>query len=514
MTATARACLGALFGALLTLVLHPVSRPFLTSGALHVPPERVSNCVDANSGQPPPPHDLKGASLWLELAAERMVARYALKPGEVDTLVGIATHAADIDRQNGYWDQERAVFLSIAGRAKEAADAWSRASRATSWNDYQADRMKGARAELAHMVGAQQAWQLAYVLHQKSEAPAFLIERYARSRLAQVGMDSRPDLATRYETLLNGNLITNGAKSVAIGSHGANIIELTAYPRNLMLTPSPKRLWVGQNKLLNQLEAVGMGEEAARSRTAFRSVEGWRAFTQRQDAQDLVEDLTAGSLVSGTFVSACAFATIVGGLFWVIGFLVTLRLGKRPKLSAFFVLCTSLVLATLGIVFTNDLWAGLVGALAAAFLLAGPSNARNARPEDLGPLFAFLVMTMATITGVVVGAYAASRSAAGVALLPLLGVPPEYYSTPLLLGLASIFFCLLLVAVPLWALVQRLSTAHVLGLALRKLGAYIGFGALALGIVLGPVAVYLDRDFGQTLDELVGNEPVYYIVHP
>jgi hypothetical protein len=327
-------------------------------------------------------------------------------------------------------------------------------------------------------------------------------------------METKEDLTVRYETLINGNLLTSGAKAVATGIHGANIIELTAYPRDLMKTPSPKRLWVGQNKILNQFEAMGMRDEASRSRRIFRSVEGWRAFTQREDAQQLIQELTTGAIISGTFVSACASASLVGALFYVLGYLITWRMGRAPKLSAVFVLPASITLGAVGMVLTNDLWAGLVGALSGAFLMVGPANARNTRPEDLGPLFSFLIVVISVITGLVVGAYATSRSAAGVALLPLLEIPTDYYNTPLLLGLASIFFCLLLVAIPFWSLVQRLSTAHVLGLALRKFGTCLGFGALALGIVLGPVAVYMDREFGQTLDELVGNEPVYYIVHP
>jgi len=73
---------------------------------------------------------------------------------------------------------------------------------------------------------------------------------------------------------------------------------------------------------------------------------------------------------------------------------------------------------------------------------------------------------------------------------------------------------LALVAVPIWAKVQRLATPHIFGLALRKLGAYLGFGGLAAGIVFGPIAVYADIRIGQTLSKLVGNEPVYYLARP
>ncbi|AIE87114.1 hypothetical protein [Fimbriimonas ginsengisoli] len=513
MTTAARACLGALLGALLTLVLHPVSRPFLLATFQHVTPSRLERCIDANAVTPPVPQDLKGASLWLELASERIVDRATLSPREVATLIQIAEHAEALEPQNAYWSQQKAVYLDLAGRNDEAKRAWERASRATFWNDYQTDRIIASRKKLAELVGAQQAWQLAYVYHERSDAPSILMERFARTQLGRVGLETPADLRMRYLSLLNGSIMVSGAKSIAIGVHGANVIELVAYPKSLMHDPSPSRLWAGQNAFLNQLAKTHMQAEGIRARAIFRQIEGWRALTQYQEPQELIQELSAGAVVSATFTSAATFAAVVGAVCWLVGWGITRRVGARPKLSPFFVVVAALLLALLGISLTHDLWAGLVGALAGAFLLVGPSHARNNRPEDLGPLFAFLIIVIAAMCGLAVGAYATSRSVAGVALFPSLSVPTDYYNTPLLLGLAAIFFSLLLVAVPLWSLVQRLSTAHVLGLALRKLGAYLAIGATVLGIFLGPVAVYMDRSFSQTLNELVLNEPVYYIVH-
>lgn len=512
MNATSRACLGALLGALLTLAIHPASRPFLLSAAIHIPSQKLESSIDHNLRQPAPPHSLSDASLWLQLACQRIALHQTLTQGEVATTLEIADRAAQLEPENAYWPQVKAVILNTVRRNDEAAEAWQRASRGSVWNDYQTQRLGEARQRLAAISGANQAWQLAYVYHERSDVPALLIERYARMLLSQTGFEKKEDIQVRYATLLNGELLRNGSRSVTLGDHGAKVVELVAYPRDLMGTSSPKRLWVGQNNLIRQMQAVGMNEETASAQNAFNNNEGWRALTP-DDPMEHTNELSILSVLSATVIGACAVCAVTGTAIWGIGWAVSRRFGHLPRFSFITVVIMAGVLALATGLLTRDIWAAFVGALAGSFLLVAPNQARRTQPEDLGPLFAFLLLVLSLMCGLVIGAYGIFQTPPAVAILPQLGIPSDYYSTPLLLGLSFIFVSLGIIAVPIWALVQRLGTPHVLGLALRKLGVYLAFGSLVTGIIVGPVAVYLDRQLEQTLSEMVGNEPVYYFVH-
>jgi hypothetical protein len=510
MTSAWRAVAGFFVGALVTLVAHPASRPFLLSATQHISAPRLEHCFDDHISRPAPPRNLEGASQWLQLASERAIRHQELRPNEVRTLLGIARHAEELEPRNAFWFQEEAVLLASLGRSSEAYDAWARAARCDRWNDYQLQRLMEARARLADLIGAKEAWQLAYVYDERSDAATVGIERYGRALLGHTGLSTPADLRVRYITLLNGELIRYRTRSISSGLLGANLVELSAYPSDLVHTPSPKRLWVAQSKFLNDLRQIGIPDAEGHARIAFGKNESWRALAQAQDPRDLVENLSAGAVLSDSLIGACAFSALIGIAVWLIGCQVSGRLAYGRRLAPAFVILFSASLAALSTWLTHDFWAGLVGALSGAFLYVGPVHARRARPEDLGPLFALLLIIIAGLCGAALVAFAIAKTAAAESILPFLGIPTDFYRTPLLLGMACIFFSLALTAVPIWAMVQRIGTPHVFGLALRKFGAYLGFGSLAVGIVLGPIAVYADNRIGQTLQQLVENEPIFY----
>lgn len=55
MSPVGRACLGALFGAIITLFAHPASRPFMLAASAQIPESRLQACIDHNLGRPPAP---------------------------------------------------------------------------------------------------------------------------------------------------------------------------------------------------------------------------------------------------------------------------------------------------------------------------------------------------------------------------------------------------------------------------------------------------------------------------
>jgi len=510
MTTAGRAFAGAVFGALLTLVLHPTSRPYLAASLTRVPPARLAAYVDNQAPSVAPPRSLDEASLWVQLAFERMNRRQPLSPGEFTTVLSIVRQAETREPRNAFWPQSQAALEWSRGNADGAEAAWLRAARCEIWSDHQTQRLFNARKAIAQSMGAEQAWQLGYLYYARSGAGGVIIERAARGILGRADLESKRGLSLRFATVANGEMLRTGARSVATGMRGANIVELAAYPAGLSRTPSPKRLWVGQNTLLNNLTKIGMADEAERARQIFGFNEGWRAFAVTDDQDDLPRWLSFAAIVTAGMTSALAVVATLGGVVWLAGNLLDRFSGDRSAFALPGIGAASLLFgaATWGL--TEFPLAGLAAALCAGFLMVAPERARRVRPENLGPLFGFVVSTLALLCGLMVIAYLIGKTSGATALLPTIGVPEEYISTTVLPGLCAVLFGLLLLAVPMWSLVHRVGTPHVLALALRRFGAFLGIFFLSLGVLLGPVAVYADRQIGQTLDQLVGNEPVYY----
>lgn len=518
MTIAGRVMLGAAFGALITLLSHPASRPFLTAFTHRMSSDAIAQCLDRREKNPPPPTDVMGASLWVELGLERNLLRDApLTAKELQTLINVTERASESERENAYWHQARAVLEWSRGDIKAAGEAWVRASRCTTWNDHQKDRLFHDRSLIAARSGAEQAWQLAYVYRTRTSSATSAIERFARTLLANPESDEPRGLLLRYATLVNGDLMRKGARSLETGQHGANIVELTAYPPDLARTPSPRRLWTGQTEFLNKMLELSHtdGVWVSRrdwAREVFSANEGWRALIPPDKPSERPTLLAMASVVTAGLPGALAGLGVIGGIIWLLGWLHSRWLGEQTKLSLPYVAGIAVLLAVLAGSLARDAWASFAPALCASCLLVSPPTVRKVRPSDLGPLFATLIFCLAGMFSITVVGYFLGRTPAANGVLPVMSVPVEYYQTPILLGIGAIFVGLLLVAAPLWAVAQRIGVSHVLGVALRRFGATLGTGGLALSILLTPVAVYADREISQSFDQLVGNEPlVYYL---
>lgn len=513
MTRGRRALAGAALGALVTLLLHPVSRPFLLEFTESTTGSAVEYCLDRNESQPAPPKDLLGASQWVQLALERSIDdKSALRPGESQTVLGILDNAIRLDPDNAFWKQAKAVLLAENGDAEGAKTLWLRASLATQWNDYQSDRLMLSRDRIAGTTGAMQAWQLAYVYQQRSLMSVQAIDRFARNLIADAEPTTEEGLNIRYATLMNGNLIRIGARSVAIGKIGAGLVDLTTYPADLAKEPSNRSLWTGQTQMLTQMANLSpeWRDRSNRARGVFDNNEAWRALMGYEDPQNLPEKYSFGAILSAGVTGAVSVVGLVGILLWGLGELVRRRCSELRHLSWPVVGALAAILGIGGGFLMNDAFAGLTTLVCTLFLRVSPPNVRKARPTDLGPLFTSLVLTVATFFGGLVVAYLVTRTLPASMVFPGLGVATGYFQTPMLLGLASIPIGLLLLAVPMWSSAQRLPVPHVLGVALTRFGTYLAIGGLGISICLTPAAVFADRKLTEQLDQIVKNEPLFY----
>ncbi len=514
MSPAARAFWGAMLGALITLAVHPVSRPFVLGSASRVPPQSVANSLDSQAERLSPPRDLAGASLWIQMAFERIeTRRETLKPQEISSVLAVCDAAIERENpQNAFWHQAKSVLLDHAGRDREALEVWLNASRFDYWKDYQAERLMASQDLLANRTGARQAWQYAFVYYARSEAGATLIERTARKILSAADYESARGREIRYATLLNGDLLRIGGRSLRVSSHGANIIELSTYPPTLTGTPSPKTLWIGRTELLSNLMKNGEQGQYERASTILEDSDGWRALAlDGRFAAQATQLSLAAVLVAEAPLAAIAIMAL-GGAIWLIGTTMARQMKDKTSFRMLGVSIATLVASTAVYALSANVAAAMAVGLSMAFLLVTPAHARHIQRHELGPLFNFVMFVLALCSALALAGYVIASSGPSVAMSSALDVPQDYSERPALAGLAAVFICLICIAGPLWALVHRIATPIVVSSGLRRAGAMMGLGGLLLVVTLSPVCVYFDRQLAETLESLVGNEPVYHLL--
>jgi hypothetical protein len=450
----------------------------------------------------------------VQIASEKGDSRTPLKPKESESVLKVLNAAVRREPDNAYWHQMRAVFLNRQGRVAEARTAWIRATKSSAWNDHQTSRLNQAGTALQAQFGAAMAWQQGFVYYARSDAPVRGIDRFARSLLSRADFDSPRGLSIRYSTILNGNLLRLGSRSIREGRVGADMVDLAAYPPEMTGVRNPKRLYLGRNRLINALKALDRQSDAITAHRAFHETDAWRAMSEREDAEENVRWLSVQALAVAFVPGLTLLLSVLGVAVWGAGNMVDRITGSQVRLSPAPALMCASALAVLVFLITWFPLAAAASALSFLFLTVGPKQGRKVRTQDLGPLFTFTVLMVGLAFSVAAGLYLAGTTTPALGLLPLVSAPTEFYgSSSIFAGLAVIVFGVLFLVAPLWALVQRLGTPYVLGLALRKMGSILGIGGLFLTVALAPIMIYLDRQLSQTLGQLVGNEPVYYLLN-
>jgi hypothetical protein len=516
MSPSARAFYGALCGALLTLFIHPVSRPYMLASFMKWGPCSVfasSYWIPENAAMLPQPSEVLESSLWMQAGAERLVRRQGLSEADLDKLVRVAQMQAEDEPQNAFWRQMEAVFLWESGDREKAAQAWLRAANADRWNDYQGQRLTLVAQEMARRQGASQSWQMATVYHAHSTAVPRAIEMLSRSILATASMDDPEGLRLRYATLTNGKLMRDGSRSVAGGDIATHIVELSTYTTLADAGQSPRRLLLARYALINALREGGMPQQAENAEMAFLQNEGWLALTQQGEPNRHAQLLTVGSIFASTVPSVFVIGAIAGALIWLLGVAMkrssTVQAVFQPPIAP----ALGVILAVVVYFLTKLPMAALATVACFSFLAFRPDHERSRPTQDLGPAFQFTLILLALSFILMLGAFLIGVSTPGYELLADTGVPNEFFGgSTLFLGLTGIVLGLLLLSAPSWAIVQRIPTPKVVSLTFRNFGAGLGVTCLLLSVVSAPIAIYFDRQMSETLTKLVQNEPVFYLV--
>lgn len=511
MTRAGRAFLGAAVGALLTLAIHPLSRTFMLGPLLPKRLDTVTRCLDSSASTLPPPRSLNDASLWVNVGAEGLREK-GLDTRELNTLAEITRVAGIKDTDNAFWPQMRAVFLSANGRMEEAQAEWRRAANLGKWDDRQTVRLKTARDRIVNRTGGRQAWQLGFVYYERSEAAATLIEEFGRSLVSKLDTTSPRSVALRYSTMLNGHVLQNGSRSIRVGLHGGNLVELASYPADMARTRSPKRLWAAMTQLTGLMRARGDEDKSRRAFRAYQDNEAWQTMTHMENPDENTRTACFVSIFSSTINASLLAGLLIGGLCFVVGRFWESKVGDEPRFDArYVVLCGWSIGALVGLL--GHSWvAGCATGLIVLFVVTGPNHSRPDPPEELGPLYSFMlfsvgasfVLTLSCVlAGLGIGARALAPSVGGVA--PFIGDPTSY------MGVTGIILSLLCIIAPAWAVVHRYGTPKLFARTLRRFGSILSISCVTISVVIGPLSVYVDRRCEEFLMKVVENEPIYYL---
>lgn len=513
MTLWSRAVLGALVGAVITLLIHPSSRPFLAGPFIE-----SSTLIEERQYLPtsfpetlPEPNDEISASLWIHVGAEQLRKGYTLSPQQLEGLLKISRKRAEREPNNAFWKMAEAIFLKRLDRRDESLAAWLAASRCITYDDFQSRYLAQIRQTLANAT-ASNSWQYAYCYRLRSFAFAWLAETFARSLVVRLSRTKPEDLNLRYATLVNGSLLRDGSRNLEIMRHGIGIVELASYPEKLLVERSIKRLLIAHFEFKEALRVAGMQDKADKVDAFYNENEGWRALTRREDTDEKVSNLTLFSALWPNLPGVLLQTALLCCVIWLAGILLEWLAKNRPKI-AIIVAATFAFLLSAGVLVLTRSWLAFTAAsLSCLFVFLSPKTVRTFLPHDLGPLFIFCTSVLATALIGLTGIMFLSRTLpvqASVATFP-----PQFATLvdfQIAAGLAAIIVSVLYLLAPLWSLALHIRTLFVLGRGFRCLGAIAGVTSLLLSIAATPFCVYFESQNSDTFRMLMENESYYYV---
>lgn len=516
MSPAVRAFYGALVGALSVLLIHPYSRPYLLQGVWFLGDShflRSTTALADNIETLPEPRSLEDASLWVVTACERELAGKKLTNKQAILMVEVVQAAAEIDPDNAFWKQSEAVFQRRLGNDEAAVEAWTRASIASRWNDYQNKRLEAVLEGLEREAGRNIAWHYSIVEARKSAAAQRAALLFARQILRGDRVD---DFDLRLATLRNGRLVRDGSKSVEGALMGTETIELAAYCSSTdawglhgVGGPITPRMLINAREEFVRMAFYSGPQVESEIKDAFREDDAREAFLNVAVIDENRHNLMMGSVLTAALPGALVSIGILGAAVYLLGHFVTVS----KRIQTFFELPWVLIAGAVGAggvywatgLFFPSLWAALL------LWSFGPrlGNQRQAAPRGLGSAYVVTIVALAIGFSTVLAYYFVARSLPGQYVLG--GSAGLSLTDSSVLALAVIVASLVLFTAPVWGFIARIPASALVGRSLSGFGASLCLGCFALGVVLVPVAIGIDRSVGNSLSKSFQNEPSFYL---
>ncbi|MCH7903397.1 MAG: hypothetical protein IH944_02390 [Armatimonadetes bacterium] len=523
MSPSLRAFFGALFGALLVLLVHPASRPYMTSGLWFLGGSeylRESNARTEEMGPLPEPDSLETSALWLVVACEQHNTLDSLTPDKYLLLIEVAQQASDQDTENAFWYQVEAAFQWELGNRDAARRAWHSASLSTRWDDYQAQRLGRVVDGLRREAGQRLAWHYALATSRKSSSAGQAILAFGRTIRAEPSQAD--DLELKFDTLVNGALLREGGRMYATSEYGLQLVN-AAVVDPLTLGPplarqdlvTPREVLLLREQFISELSDRGETSKATLATNEFKRVDAWQAWIEVQDVDRTRRNLTVASILT----SAGSGALLAVGLLSALMLLATILLERTGLLRALLqppiapilgVVVGGLVFYSTGLIFPA-IWA----AVALASFSFKHDSANRQIAQKTGRPFGLIVTGLAVLfaavsTIFVVGLSTPARYLGKTTSFPDFAGP----GSPLLAdlaGLSAMIVSLVLVTAPVWGYIRRVEPHVLAPIAIKRFFLASCLGCLTLGVIIMPISIRVDHSLADTLEKVLQNEPGYYL---
>lgn len=508
MTPRARVGIGFLVGALLVLLLHPISRPHFALTIWQSGPSLVASqspLFRANLKQVPPPRTDVEAAYYLLLACEQYLSLGdSIRPEEALFAYQTALSQADRESDNAFWATMAAVFAPDVARKREAL---RRAASATRYDDRQSARLQQMLDALRAEYGGTMMWQPLVASLDRSEAPARALRRATR----RVLRDPALSVQTQFDLILIGNLLREGGRSVRVAMHGVRLMEEATAPQFIDQAPSRSAVLRSRAVFTERLSSLDLSS-VERSNMLFLQADSWENVMTRRAMQENMARNGWLALMVSSLPSALLHGWAVSLLICILGLAFSRWSGTGRLLEVPWPPLAGLFLGLIAFQFTRLLWPSLWIVLFIAFFLFKPDRVRSRDPKELRPAHRLVIALGGVAFLGFWTAFALGLSPAAHALYPMLAVPTEYRSgSSLLLGLALLMMSLLLFTIPCYGWINRERLASLLPLTLQELSYRLFAISSCLIVLITPICLVIELRYTDRMVRFMQNEPTLYM---
>lgn len=506
MSIIQRAFLGAVFGAIIALFIHPLSRPWFQYGLYRFEPSpsaTQSPHLAQTLVELPEPTSDQNLSLAIQFASEQLTQGTQLNPADTLLLIELCRTAAEKDPTNAYWRQSEAVFQDTIGNPDAARMAWERASQRSTWEDFQPKLLELFFRDIQSESRIAMAWHPAVAAYRRSHALPQVVSEFG-SRL----LHSDPSLKSRGSNFLNGSLIRDNSRSRIASNFGVSLAESAAtgpYP-----VPGSKRASAYvRAEFPTNLAKSEPNISVEQITTGLKRNEAYEALVFSRDTKTTLRKLTAQSILTASAPGAFLLTAILCGCISLLASVINPL--KMPRTSPLLPAAVGLIVGVVSYLFTQDLALSLWLLVVPAIFSIRPSLELVAT----APRINFSTQTLSTLLAML---FAIVVTAGIIALSAPMGalrgsLPEGWWSNPQPMIMRGALFSLGLIAIlaQFQAYRYQRPAGRVLVLLLKGSFRHIALACTLCSIIATPLCIYWDSKIISDLKQIAFNETAYYL---
>lgn len=489
-----RVFFGSLFGCLVVILLHPITRAVVIDPFIRP----ADSIWSLSSREVPDLNTSEGAAFAALLVAQDQEDGIPVSGTLLEPIEAALRREARTDPENAFWLHAQVAILPLSDA--DLRMLWLRSANCKRWDDLQSGRIR-------RVANGDRPWRAALFVNERSRVLVDKIVEYAEGVLRTSSL-SGEDLKFRIETIRIARVMRDGSRSIALGERSVYLMNRASRP------PGAAQVLTVSNRLrqrqlfLDAVERELPGEERLQVERTLVDTDSWVRLLDDDNVGPLRRMVLLLAGIAAVFPAA---ALLSGGAGAIVG-LLGAGLRRVPAiLRPPWILFVSVAMGAGTFLGSGSALAGMASSLCLSLFAFRRDALRRAEPmvETRGILL--LLTTGLPFLGCLLFFFSGQS-----ALAPIFNPTyPEVWvnlvGEPALVWVAVVLVCLTLGAVPLVSLRQRHDPALLAGPILQR----FGFGIATLGLVLsvlGTLATLaIESQFSDSTWRLVQNEPVYFL---